>query len=127
VSTKDAYTVITRAMDIIHRTGRIIITADQPADFEPVRDILVDVAAVLDGNDKLRSTDVLHELRVHWESAYGGWSAQHFATALEDCGIEIKKRSLDGQPGQRVVLTADVTAVLDARHPESDRFPADPG
>ena len=125
VSTKDAYTVIVRAMDIIHRTGRII-TADQPADFEPVRDLLVDVAAVLDGSDKLRSADVLHQLRVRWESTYGGWSAQQFATALEDSGVEVRKRSLDGQPGQRVVLAADIIAALDAQHPESGRSAADP-
>jgi S-DNA-T family DNA segregation ATPase FtsK/SpoIIIE len=125
VSTKDAYTVIVRAMDIIHRTGRII-TADQPADFEPVRDLLVDVAAVLDGSDKLRSADVLHQLRVRWESTYGGWSAQQFATALEDSGVEVRKRSLDGQPGQRVVLAADIIAALDAQHPESGRSVADP-
>jgi S-DNA-T family DNA segregation ATPase FtsK/SpoIIIE len=125
VSTKDAYTVIVRAMDIIHRTGRII-TADQPADFEPVRDLLVDVAAVLDGSDKLRSADVLHQLRVRWGSTYGGWSAQQFATALEDSGVEVRKRSLDGQPGQRVVLAADIIAALDAQHPESGRSVADP-
>ncbi|HEX4103673.1 MAG TPA: hypothetical protein VHY21_24560 [Pseudonocardiaceae bacterium] len=125
VSTKDAYTVIVRAMDIIHRTGRIV-TADQPADFEPVRDLLVDVAAVLDGSDKLRSADVLHQLRVRWESTYGGWSAQQFATALEDSGVEVRKRSLDGQPGQRVVLAADIITALDAQHPESGRSAADP-
>jgi S-DNA-T family DNA segregation ATPase FtsK/SpoIIIE len=125
VSTKDAYTVIARAMDIIHRTGRII-TAEHAVKPEPVRDLLVDVAAVLDGSDKLRSADVLYQLRVRWEYTYGGWSAQQFATALEDCGIEIKKRSLDGQPGQRVVLAADIIAALDAQQPESGRSAADP-
>ncbi|MGB6161286.1 MAG: hypothetical protein WCF33_04535 [Pseudonocardiaceae bacterium] len=125
VSTNDAYTVINRAMTIIHRTGRTI-TPDQPADSEPVRDLLADVAAVLDGSDKLRSSDVLHQLRVLWEATYGGWSAQLFATALEDCGVEVRKRSLDGQPGQRVVLAADVTTALNTQHPESDRSPTDP-
>jgi len=121
VSTNDAYTVITRAMDIIRRTGRTI-TTDQPADSEPVRDLLADVAAVLDGSDKLRSSDVLHQLRVRWEATYGGWSAQQFATALENCGVEVRKRSIDGQPGQRVVVAADVTAALNTQHPE----PTDP-
>ncbi|MGH3804614.1 MAG: hypothetical protein ACRDTD_31635, partial [Pseudonocardiaceae bacterium] len=125
VPTKDAYTVITRAMDTIKRTGRTV-TTNQPTEPEPARDLLIDIAAVLDGNDKLRSTDVLHQLRTHWESAYGGWSAQQFATELENCGIEIKKRSLDGQPGQRVVVAADVTTALNAQHPESDPSPTDP-
>jgi S-DNA-T family DNA segregation ATPase FtsK/SpoIIIE len=125
VSTTDAYTVITRAMDIIARTGRTI-TPDQPAEPELIRDLLVDVAAVMDGSERLRSVDVLHQLRARWEPTYGGWSAQQFATALEQCGVEVKKRSLDGQPGQRVVLAADVTTTLDARHPESGRSPADP-
>jgi S-DNA-T family DNA segregation ATPase FtsK/SpoIIIE len=125
VSTKAAYTVITRAMDIMKRTGRIIPTS-QPAELEPARDLLTDVAAVLDGNEKLRSTDVLHQLRVRWEPTYGGWSAQLFATALEDRGVEVRKRSLDGQPGQRVVVAADITAALNAQHPESDRSPTDP-
>ncbi len=124
VSTNDAYTVITRAMDTIKRTGRTI-TSNQSAQPEPARDLLTDVAAVLDGNDKLRSVDVLHQLRARWEPIYGGWSAQQFATALEDCGVEVRKRSLDGQPGQRVVLAADVTAALNAQHPESDRSSTD--
>jgi S-DNA-T family DNA segregation ATPase FtsK/SpoIIIE len=125
VSTKDAYTVITRAMTIIHRTGRTVIP-DQLTDPEPARDLLIDVAAVLDGNDKLRSADVLHQLRARWEPTYGTWSAQQFATALEDRGVEVKKRSLDGQPGQRVILATDVTAALHAPHPKSGQFPTDP-
>ena len=67
---------------------------------------------MLDGRDKLRSADVLHQLRARWEPTYGGWSAQQFATALENRGVEIRKRSLDGQPGQRVVLATDVNAAL---------------
>ncbi len=113
-------------MDIIHRTGRTI-TTDQPADPEPARDLLADVAAVMDGNDKLRSTDVLYQLRARWEPTYGGWSTQQFATALEDCGVEIRKRSLDGQPGQRVVLAADITAALDIQDVGSGRSPVGPG
>jgi S-DNA-T family DNA segregation ATPase FtsK/SpoIIIE len=126
VSTKDAYTVITRAMSILNRAGRTIIT-NQPADSEPARDLLADVQTVMDGNDKLRSTDVLYQLRARWEPTYGGWSAQQFATALEDCGVEIKKRSLDGQPGQRVVLAIDVTTGLAAQHVGSGGFSADFG
>jgi DNA segregation ATPase FtsK/SpoIIIE, S-DNA-T family len=124
VSTKDAYTVITRAMDIIHRAGRSITTT-QPADPELARDLLADVQTVMDGNDKLRSTDVLHYLRVRWEHTYGSWSAQQFATALENRGVEVRKRSLDGQPGQRVVLLADIITALDAEHRESGRSLAD--
>ena len=124
VSTNDAYTVIARAMDTIKRTGRTI-TTNQPADPEPARDLLTDVAAVLDGSDKLRSAEVLHQLRACWESIYGGWSAQQFATALEDCGVEIKKRSLDGQPGQRVVVATDVTTALNTQYPESNRSSTD--
>jgi S-DNA-T family DNA segregation ATPase FtsK/SpoIIIE len=124
VSTKDAYTVITRAMDIINRAGRTITTT-QPTDSEPARDLLADVQTVMDGNDKLRSADVLHYLRVRWEHTYGSWSAQQFATALENRGVEVKKRSLDGQPGQRVVLVADIVTALDAQHRESGHSPAD--
>jgi S-DNA-T family DNA segregation ATPase FtsK/SpoIIIE len=124
VSTQDTYTVITRAMDIIHRTGRTLVT-DPPAEFEPARDLLADVAAVLEGNDKLRSSEALHQLRTRWESPYGGWSAQQFATALEDHGAKVKKRSLDGQPGQRVILAADITAALSQR-PDSGRSPTHP-
>ncbi len=112
VSTNDAYAVIIRAMDIIHRSGRAIAATDRPADSEPIRDLLADVATVMDGNDKQRSTDVLHQLRARWESIYGGWLAQQFATALEAREVKVKKRSIDGQPGQRVVLAADITAAL---------------
>jgi S-DNA-T family DNA segregation ATPase FtsK/SpoIIIE len=126
VSTTDAYTVITRAMDTITRAGRTI-TPDQTTDPEPARDLLADVAAVFDGHDKLRSADVLYQLRLRWEPTYGGWSAQQFATALQNCGVEIKKRSLDGQPGQRVVLAADITAALDHQAQPADPALAQPG
>jgi S-DNA-T family DNA segregation ATPase FtsK/SpoIIIE len=118
VSTKQAYAVIDRAMAILQRTGRSIPTggAGEP---EPARDLLADVATVLDGNDKQRSADVLYQLRARWETAYGGWSAQQFATALEHHGVKVKKRSIDGQPGQRVILTTDVTTALRAQRPES--------
>ncbi|HEX6402758.1 MAG TPA: hypothetical protein VF003_06315 [Pseudonocardiaceae bacterium] len=118
VPTKQAYTVITRAMAILQRTGRTIPT-DEATEPEPTRDLLADVATVLDGSGRQRSADVLYQLRARWETAYGGWSAQQFATALEDRGVEVKKRSIDGQPGQRVILTADVTSALRAQRPES--------
>ncbi|MDQ3899267.1 MAG: hypothetical protein M3319_01995 [Actinomycetota bacterium] len=118
VPTKQAYAVITRAMTILQRTGRTI-TTNQPAEPEPARDLLADVAAALDGTDKQRSADVLYQLRARWEPTYGGWSAQQFATALEDRGVEVKKRSLDGQPGQRVILTADVTTALRVQRTQS--------
>jgi hypothetical protein len=41
-------------MDIINRTGRTI-TPDQPTNPAPVRDLLADVATVLDGHGKLCS------------------------------------------------------------------------
>jgi S-DNA-T family DNA segregation ATPase FtsK/SpoIIIE len=125
VPTKQAYTVITRAMDIMQRTGRTIAT-NQLAEPEPARDLLADVAAVLDGHDKQRSADVLYQLRARWEATYGGWSAQQFATALEDRGVEVKKRSIGGQPGQRVILTADVTTALHAPHAESGQSETEP-
>jgi S-DNA-T family DNA segregation ATPase FtsK/SpoIIIE len=125
VSTKDAYAVITRAMTIIHRTGRTI-TTNEPTEPEPEGDLLANVATVLDGHDKLRSADVLHQLRARWEPTYGTWSAQQFATALEDRGVEVKKRSLDGQPGQRVILATDVTAALHTEHPKSGQSVTDP-
>jgi S-DNA-T family DNA segregation ATPase FtsK/SpoIIIE len=125
VSTTDAYTVIARAMEIIRRSGRSITTG-QSTEPEPARDLLADVATVLDGHDKQRSADVLHQLRLRWKLTYGDWSAQQFATALQDCGVEIKKRSLEGQPGQRVLLATEISAALNARHPESDRTPTDP-
>jgi len=114
VPTKQAYTVITRAMAIIKCTGRTIPT-DKATEPEPTRDLLADIATVLDGNGKQRSADVLYQLRARWETAYGGWSAQQFASALEDRGVEVKKRSIDGQPGQRVILTTDVTTALRAQ------------
>lgn len=117
--------MITRAMEIIHRTGRTV-AVNEPAEPEPARDLLADVAAVLDGNDRLRSADILHQLRARWESAYFGWSAQQFATALEDRGVEVKKRSLEGQPGQRVILAADIAAALDASSTESGRSSTGP-
>jgi hypothetical protein len=69
VSTKDAYTVIARAMDLIRRTGRTVTTTDEPAEPEPVRDLLIDVQTVMDGTDKLRSADVVHRLRTRWGPA----------------------------------------------------------
>jgi S-DNA-T family DNA segregation ATPase FtsK/SpoIIIE len=118
VPTKQAYAVISRAMAILLRTGRTI-PADEAAEPERARDLIADVATVLDGSGKQRSADVLYQLRSRWEAAYGGWSAQQFATALEDCGVEVKKRSIDGQPGQRVILTVDVTTALRAQRAKS--------
>lgn len=69
VSTKDAYTVIARAMDLIRRTGRTVTTTDEPAEPEPVRDLLIDVQTVMDGTDKLRFADVVHRLRTRWGPA----------------------------------------------------------
>jgi S-DNA-T family DNA segregation ATPase FtsK/SpoIIIE len=118
VSTEQAYTVITRAMTILQRTGRSVSTTE-PAEPEQERDLLADVAVVMDATSKQRSADVLYQLRARWEAAYGSWSAQQFATALEDHGVEVKKRSVDGQPGQRVILAADVTTALCAQRTES--------
>jgi hypothetical protein len=33
---------------------------------------------------------------VRWDLIYSGWSTQQFASALQDRGVGIKKRSLDG-------------------------------
>ncbi|MGH3839924.1 MAG: hypothetical protein ACRDS0_00495 [Pseudonocardiaceae bacterium] len=77
------------------------------------------MSPLLDGHYKLRSVDVSHQLRARWESSYGGFSAQQFASALDDREVEVRKRSLDGQPGQRVILTADVTAHSTLNTPNS--------
>lgn len=81
---------------------------------------------MLEGHDKLRSTEALHHLRARWETTYGTWSAQQFATALEDHGIKVKKRSVEGQPGQRVILAADITAERHTWIPESGHCPTGP-
>ena len=33
---------------------------------------------------------------MRWDLIYSGWSTQQFATALQDKGVGIKKRRLDG-------------------------------
>lgn len=107
VSTKDAYSVIDRAMAIIARAGREV-GADEPAQIEDVREILADIATVISGAEKVRSSDVLQRLKEQWAGHYGEWSAQQLAAALREHKVEIKAGRVDEQGGQRYVLEDDV-------------------
>ncbi|MGH3916351.1 MAG: hypothetical protein ACRDTC_23520 [Pseudonocardiaceae bacterium] len=78
-----------------------------------VRNLLGDVHDALDGRQKVRSSEVLAELKSHWPATYSKWSAQRFCAALESKGVQRRKRSIDGDPGQQVILALDVTAAIE--------------
>jgi S-DNA-T family DNA segregation ATPase FtsK/SpoIIIE len=124
VSTKDSYAVIDRAMAIIARAGREV-GAEEPEKIEDVREILADVATVISGAEKVRSSDVLQRLKEQWAGQYGEWSAQKLAAALREHQVEIKVGRVDGQGGQRYVLEDDVLNALAGPAEQTDDSPAE--
>ncbi|MGH8920540.1 MAG: FtsK/SpoIIIE domain-containing protein, partial [Actinomycetes bacterium] len=86
------------------------------------RTLLGDVHDALGGREKVRSAEVLAELKSRWPATYGKWSAQRFSAALEAQGVVRKKRSIDGDPGQQVILLTEVaTAIEDDDESDPDQ------
>lgn len=102
------------------RSGR---TAIGPAE-QPERDLLADVAAVMDGRDRIRSSDVLAALRARWPEFYREWSAQQLAAELRDGGVDIRSGRVDGMAGQRYLAADDVLDAMDAEQTD-DPVPED--
>jgi S-DNA-T family DNA segregation ATPase FtsK/SpoIIIE len=86
-------------------------TSAEPA----ARALLADVAEVMDGRDRVRSSDVLTTLKARWPEYYSGWSAQRLAAELGDENVSIRSGRVDNQPGQRYLATEDVLDALDQR------------
>jgi S-DNA-T family DNA segregation ATPase FtsK/SpoIIIE len=85
VSTKDAYAVIERAMAILHRAGRTVAPAQPKLAEDPAEvDHLADVAEVLRGERRVRTTVVLGRLIEHDPGEYDQWDLSRLATVLTD-------------------------------------------
>ncbi|RSD26449.1 hypothetical protein [Amycolatopsis eburnea] len=115
ISTENAYGIAERAKEIRKRAGREVEVFDAPDQIE-TRDLLNDVASTMRDGEKVRSSWLLQQLKEQWPDHYGALSAQKFAAALEKEKVEIKTRSVDGTPGQRAVVEADVLAAIKARN-----------
>jgi S-DNA-T family DNA segregation ATPase FtsK/SpoIIIE len=68
-----------------------------------------DVIAVMAGQERVLSKDVLAQLRSRWPATYGKWSAQNLASALRELHVEIQQGRVNGGVGQRYVALADLT------------------
>ncbi len=114
ISTENAYAVADKAKEIRRRAGRELAAAE-PVEQIETRDLLTDVAASMRDAEKVRSSWMLQQLKEHWPDTYGGLSAQQFAAALAEANVEIRTRSVEGQPGQRALVEAEVLAAIEAR------------
>jgi S-DNA-T family DNA segregation ATPase FtsK/SpoIIIE len=128
ISTDAAYGVAGKAKEIRKRAGRELVVDDAPEEIE-TRDLLTDAAATMRDGEKVRSSWLLQQLKEQWPDYYGDHSAQQFAAALKDAGVEIKTRSVDGTPGQRAVVEADVLTAIEVRNEaaKQDDTPASEG
>lgn len=109
VSGESASEIANRAKEARARVGRAI-----SAEPELVRELLADMAEVMAGAEKMRSSEALQRLKEQWPDSYAAWSAQVFATALRDShGVEIRSGRVEGQAGQRYILEDDVLDAME--------------
>ncbi|MGZ3147290.1 hypothetical protein ACVDFE_35920 [Lentzea chajnantorensis] len=93
VSTKDAYAVIARAMDILKRHGRQVTAAETPEEPEPV-DHLAAIERAMRDEDRTRTTVVLARLIEDNPTTYESWNAERLAEELRHWGIPVVKASV---------------------------------
>ena len=108
VDGRQAAEVAEQAKALRARAGRVVDQGDPVAE----RVLLVDVAAVVVGEDRVRSAAVLQRLAEHWPETYSTWSAQQLADGLRRAGVEIRVGRVDGRGGQRYIQTSDVHAAV---------------
>ncbi|HEX2299416.1 MAG TPA: ATP-binding protein, partial [Pseudonocardiaceae bacterium] len=90
VSTQDAYPVIQRAMQILHRSGRSVTREPVAAEVSPVEpvDHLADIAEVLGGERRVRTQLVLARLIEHNPAEYEQWDLVRLTAVLRDANAE---------------------------------------
>lgn len=119
----DVSPVIARAYAVIEEAGRAVASNARleigPA-APPEVDELADLAAVVSGEDRVRTQQVLARLAEHNPDHYGGWSFAALAAMLADHGITARKSH-----GVKTVHAVDVTAALGRR--DREQTPGDAG
>lgn len=98
----DVTPLIERAMEAIERRGKGLPGAGQAApatEAAPVADPLADIAEVLGGDRRVRTTDLLARLHERDLSVYGSWGPRELATSLDDAGV--RPVSVKGYPTVR--------------------------
>ncbi|MCR6490146.1 FtsK/SpoIIIE domain-containing protein [Amycolatopsis sp. OK19-0408] len=108
----DVTPVIGRAVALIEETGRAVESSARPQlDAAPVvADHLADVAAVLDGEKRVRTQVVLNRLARHDPGEYGEWTFRDLTAALAPHGVGPVKSD-----GNKVIRADDVAAALARR------------
>ncbi|MFF1610940.1 FtsK/SpoIIIE domain-containing protein [Amycolatopsis sp. NPDC058278] len=101
--------IIVRAVALIEEAGLAVGSTARPElDAAPVvADHLADVAAVLDGEKRVRTQVILSRLARHDPGEYEGWAFRDLTAALAPYGIGPVKSD-----GNKVIRADDVAAVL---------------
>lgn len=108
----DVSPVIARSLAVIAETGRALDTArtEIASAAAPVADPLIDIAAVMGEQRRVRTQVILTRLAQHHPDQYEGWTFSELRAALAADGIHPAKSD-----GQKVVRAEDVAAALTAR------------
>ncbi|MEV5718167.1 FtsK/SpoIIIE domain-containing protein [Amycolatopsis mediterranei] len=120
----DVTPVIARAVALIEEMGRAVESSARPQlEAAPVAvDHLADVAAVLDGERRVRTQVVLTRLARHDPGEYGEWTFRDLKAALAPYRVAPVKSD-----GNKVIRADDVAAALARRDRDDDRTGADYG
>jgi S-DNA-T family DNA segregation ATPase FtsK/SpoIIIE len=111
VNGTEAAEVVKRSVELRRKHGMV----DTPEPALEKRDFLDDVQTVMEGVDRVKSTDILQRLKERWEAVYGGWSSVDFSDALKLFGVEIRQGRVGPEAGQRYVAADDVRHAM--KHP----------
>jgi S-DNA-T family DNA segregation ATPase FtsK/SpoIIIE len=109
----DVTPVIARAVALIEEMGRAVESSARPqldAAAPVVADHLADVAAVLDGQKRVRTQVILNRLSRHDPGEYGEWTFRDLTAALAPHGVAPVKSD-----GNKVIRADDVAAALARR------------
>jgi DNA segregation ATPase FtsK/SpoIIIE, S-DNA-T family len=111
VNGMEAAEVVRRSVELRRKHG----AADSPEPLLEHRELLADVVEVMAGANRMKSADVLQQLKQNLPDAYGAWGAQDLAAALRAEKVEIRQGRLNGEAGQRYVSADDVQHAME--HP----------
>src|SRR6185437_1575499 len=113
VATKQAYGVIARAMDLLHRAGRTVGDVEE----EPIEapDHLANIAKVLDGVKRARTHVVLKRLSELDPREYETWGFGELKKVLDEAKVPVRKSD-----GLMTVFADDVTEALAKRDRQED-------
>lgn len=112
VNGTEAADVVRRSVQLRRKHGMADTPSPKAAE---VREVLADVTEVMEGMDRVKSTEVLQHLKEKWSSTYGTWGSQDLAAGLRTVGVEIRQGRVGREEGQRYVSGDDVRHAME--HP----------